>query len=483
MSAVTMKAGSVQMTTRRVTTKLSSLRCSGASRRRQQQQSRPRLLESKGKGSVACASSSEIEDRVFSDDDSSSSSRRGKGEGKGKGQGSETERVESLRSELEASLDETSEGLRERVSTLEVATREAVALESSFDIDAEALEASSAATAEVVDTRGDQGSGEGAEDNDTAMKWTFKTVGSIALVNLAAALFGSNQVLIKLTETEISPSTLNFVRFGIAALAFLPFGIKTGAWGKKKLKSAALELGTYLFVGYTAQVLGLGITSASRGAVMAEFSVLVVPLWARLSGQKIPKIVWYAATLALFGVALVTESDGGSGFNHGDALCFLSAICFGTHVFRTEQRTATMDNKDLPGLISLELALLTVFSGVYELVDLSMHNTEGLMALNPQQVMYHLEHLPWLNLVAMGMGTTALTLFIEINALQNISSTLASLIYTTEPLWGSFFAVVFLKEHFSNLGYLGAFLIVGSTAYATVKGGVVKQTEKVAHTD
>jgi len=321
-----------------------------------------------------------------------------------------------------------------------------------------------------------EGEGEG-------MKWTFATVGSIALVNLAAALFGSNQVLIKLTETEISPSTLNLVRFGIAATAFLPLGIKTGAFKKPKLLKAALELGSYLFIGYTAQVLGLGITSASRGAVMAEFSVLVVPVWARLSGQKIPNIVWYCAVIALFGVALVTESDGGSGFNHGDALCFLSAAMFGTHVFRTEQRTATIDNKDLPGLISLELLLLTALSGVYELWDFGTHNPGGLAAINAQNVTYHLQHLPWLNLVAMGMGTTALTLFIEINALQNISSTLASLIYTTEPLWGAFFASVFLHEHFGNLGYLGAALIVGSTAYATVKGGVVKQTEKVAHTD
>mmetsp|Transcript_31568 Transcript_31568/g.68235 ORF Transcript_31568/g.68235 Transcript_31568/m.68235 type:complete len:558 (+) Transcript_31568:323-1996(+) len=318
-----------------------------------------------------------------------------------------------------------------------------------------------------------EGEGEG-------MKWTFATVGSIALVNLAAALFGSNQVLIKLTETETSPSTLNLVRFGIAALAFLPFGIKTGAFKRPKLLTAATELATYLFIGYTAQVLGLGMTSASRGAVMAEFAVLIVPFWAKLSGEKIPNIVWYASVIALLGVVLVTEADGASsGFNLGDSLCLLSACCFGTHVFRTEKRTASIDNKDLPGLISLELTLLTLLSGVYELVDFSLHNPGGLQALDVQKVSYSLAHLPWTNLAAMGMGTTALTLFIEINALQNISSTLASLIYTTEPLWGAFFAAVFLKEKFGGLGYLGAAMIVGSTAYATVKGGVVKQTEKV----
>jgi drug/metabolite transporter (DMT)-like permease len=310
------------------------------------------------------------------------------------------------------------------------------------------------------------------------MKWTFATVGSIALVNLAAALFGSNQVLIKITETEISPSTLNFLRFGIAALAFLPIGLKSGAWTKKQLRDTAMELSTYLFVGYTAQVIGLGMTSASRGAVMAEFAVLIVPLWAKLSGQKIPNLVWYCAAIALVGVAMVTSTGADGGFNQGDALCMLSACCFGTHVFRTEQRTATMDNKDLPGLISLELAMLTVLSGVYEVADFGLHNPGGLMAFDPQQTLKHLGELPWPNLALMGMGTTAFTLWIEITALQNISSTLASLIYTTEPLWGAFFAAICLKEKFGGLGYLGAFLIVSSTMYATVKGGITKETKK-----
>jgi drug/metabolite transporter (DMT)-like permease len=316
------------------------------------------------------------------------------------------------------------------------------------------------------------------EEGDSPMKWTFATVGSIALVNLAAALFGSNQVLIKITETEISPSTLNFLRFGIAALAFLPIGLKSGAWTKKQLRDTAMELSTYLFVGYTAQVIGLGMTSASRGAVMAEFAVLIVPLWAKLSGQKIPNLVWYCAAIALVGVAMVTSTGADGGFNQGDALCMLSACCFGTHVFRTEQRTATMDNKDLPGLISLELAMLTVLSGVYEVADFGLHNPGGLMAFDPQQTLKHLGELPWPNLALMGMGTTAFTLWIEITALQNISSTLASLIYTTEPLWGAFFAAICLKEKFGGLGYLGAFLIVSSTMYATVKGGITKETKK-----
>lgn len=318
------------------------------------------------------------------------------------------------------------------------------------------------------------------EEKDSPMKWTFATVGSIALVNLAAALFGSNQVLIKVTEAEISPSTLNFLRFGIAALAFLPIGLKGGAWAKKHLRDTAMELSTYLFVGYTAQVLGLGMTSASRGAVMAEFAVLIVPLWAKLSGQKIPNLVWYCAAIALVGVAMVTSTGADGGFNYGDALCMLSACCFGTHVFRTEQRTATMDNKDLPGLISLELAMLTVLSGVYEVADFGLHHPGGLMAFDPQQTLTHLGELPWPNLALMGMGTTAFTLWIEITALQNISSTLASLIYTTEPLWGAFFAAICLKEKFGGLGYLGAFLIVSSTMYATVKGGITKETKEKA---
>ena len=69
--------------------------------------------------------------------------------------------------------------------------------------------------------------------------------------------------------------------------------------------------------------------------------------------------------------------------------------------------------------------------------------------------------LPWLEIAFMGLGTTALTLFIEMNSLKHVSATLAALIYSAEPLWGAGFAWVLLGDRWGGQGWVGAALIVG----------------------
>ena len=55
-------------------------------------------------------------------------------------------------------------------------------------------------------------------------------------------------------------------------------------------------------------------------------------------------------------------------------------------------------------------------------------------------------NLPLPNLLYMGVATTALTLWIEMEALKEVSAPLAALIYTTEPLWGAGLAYAFMGD-------------------------------------
>jgi len=215
---------------------------------------------------------------------------------------------------------------------------------------------------------------------------------------------------------------------------------------------------------------------------MMEFAVLVVPFLSRLSGKKIDKVVWWSAFAALVGVAMVTNSGDGGSFNLGDLLCILSATCFGIHVFRSEDKVEGLQEGDIRGLVAAQLAVLAVGSGIYGAGDYLLHNGMD-FAAHPSaslgSALNYLHDLPWLNLMFMGLGTTAFTIWIEITALKDISSTLAALIYTTEPLWGATFAAVILHENFGALGYAGAALIVGSTCFATLKGNMAKDNTQL----
>ena len=59
------------------------------------------------------------------------------------------------------------------------------------------------------------------------------------------------QVVIKLAEADMSPSTLSALRFGIAALCFAPAALR--GLRKRDLRATALELGVWLFGALSAE--------------------------------------------------------------------------------------------------------------------------------------------------------------------------------------------------------------------------------------
>ena len=133
-------------------------------------------------------------------------------------------------------------------------------------------------------------------------------------INLGAALFGSNMVAVKLAQgAGASPAALSAGRFALAAAVFLPSAVSAlwppqeGGGGRESredetekeelkeedskrrgnppaaaspslLAGAGLELGLYLFGGYTGQAIGLSLTTASKGAFASAFTVLAVPI-------------------------------------------------------------------------------------------------------------------------------------------------------------------------------------------------------------
>eukprot|EP01025_Chloroclados_australasicus_P015140 TRINITY_DN1720_c0_g2_i1.p1 TRINITY_DN1720_c0_g2~~TRINITY_DN1720_c0_g2_i1.p1 ORF type:complete len:445 (+),score=42.69 TRINITY_DN1720_c0_g2_i1:161-1336(+) len=300
------------------------------------------------------------------------------------------------------------------------------------------------------------------------------SVKGMVLLNIGAALFGSNQVAIKTTEEVLAPSALSAIRFLIAAVVFFPNVIQ--GLRKPELRLAALELGCWLFGGYQAQAIGLATTTAARGAFTGTFTVLAVPILVGLSGRRIPFSTWAAAVVAIFGVGLLTTSGGD--FDVGDAWCIASAILFGVHKFRTESVTARFKS-ETRDLIAVQLFVLGVLSSLFT-IPLIMDNLSSGYGL--QDMVQGLTSLPWQSLCYMGLATTALTLWIEMESLKEVSAPLAALIYTAEPLWGALFAWMLLDERWGATGWVGAALIVSSSLFCQLVGEKPEKVEQSQQT-
>ncbi len=107
----------------------------------------------------------------------------------------------------------------------------------------------------------------------------------------------------------------------------------------------------------------------------------------------------------------------------------------------------------------------------------NLHSNSNLSCACAEHLLAAAEGLPWPALAFMGLATTAFTLSVEMHALKSVSSPLAALIYTAEPLWGALFAWVLLGERWGPTGWAGAALIIASTLAAQFLGGSEKTKE------
>ena len=306
----------------------------------------------------------------------------------------------------------------------------------------------------------------------------------VFFMNVASCLFGTNQVVIKqVADAGVDDFTQMFLRFAVAAVPLVPF-IYQGAKGSnsKELLRGATHLGTILAVGYFLQIIGLEGTTSAKGALTSTFTVLSVPVFAGLAGQRVPWFTWPASVAAMVGVGLLTGGDG-SPFVAGDAVCILSAIIFGYHTLTSSKYARLFEDQELP-FISFQIGVVAAESGLWKLGEMGYqgfreHAANGFAISNVDIANVDIAafithtsdvaaHLPWPALLWMGLATTSFTLWIEFLALKNVSASTCALIYTAEPLWGALFAWHFMGDRWGAAGWLGAALIVGASVGSQV---------------
>mmetsp|Transcript_27517 Transcript_27517/g.42962 ORF Transcript_27517/g.42962 Transcript_27517/m.42962 type:complete len:237 (+) Transcript_27517:1295-2005(+) len=125
----------------------------------------------------------------------------------------------------------------------------------------------------------------------------FGRIGPVAILNLITVLWGSQHAIIKIAvdpETGGTVSSLNLLRFMIAAFVFLPFAppstfqtveggdiqqVKVGGEKDERLGiwSARAEMGFWRFLGFAMQSAGLQFTTASRNTFLLHLNVKLAP--------------------------------------------------------------------------------------------------------------------------------------------------------------------------------------------------------------
>ena len=302
-----------------------------------------------------------------------------------------------------------------------------------------------------------------------------------ALLLICSVLYGTNFPLGRLMNDALPASAATSTRMALASVALSPFLFQL----KPELRNTAAVCGTFTALGYISQSIALVDTPAATVSFLGALVVIVCPALAVVVDKKkmgfadAPQ-TWIAAITCLIGVGVLElGGEGGLGdAGWGDVWSLLQAVGFGTSFFITERMMAKEPSQALP-ITAMQCAMSAGFAGIWAGLDgigfmdgaLSFGSPHGAWLLD--ESMKHTFTLPGLFFddsfrnVALaaaftGFITTAGNRVGETIALGKLSSSEASVLLATEPLWAAVFASFLINEQLSLWDGVGGALIVAA---------------------
>jgi len=299
-----------------------------------------------------------------------------------------------------------------------------------------------------------------------------------ALLLACSVLYGTNFPLGRLMNDSLPASAATSSRLLLASVALSPFLFQV----KPSLRSSALLCGAFTAMGYISQSIALVDTPAATVSFLGALVVIVCPVLAvavdkkKMGFSDAPQ-TWISAVLCLVGVGLLElGGDGGLEVGWGDFWSILQAVGFGTSFFITERMMAKEPTQALP-ITAVQCSVSALLAAIWAGLD-GTGALNGLFSFGGPYGSWLLDEnvsssftLPGLffdPLLVKVAAAAAFTGFIttagnrvgETTALGKLSSSEASVLLATEPLWAALFANFLIGESLGLWDGVGGALIV-----------------------
>lgn len=269
---------------------------------------------------------------------------------------------------------------------------------------------------------------------------------------IATIFFGMTYVLTKIClnySTELHIISFRFLIAFVISLIFLQrkiFPLKI----KEILYS--LILSVLLFMVFITMTIGVKYTTATNASFLISLSVIFIPFFSWIFNKEKPKkSIFIVLIIALIGIMLLTL-DKNLEFHIGDILCLICSLLFSFHVLITE-RFVKNNNPITLGVLQFGGVAILSFLVQYPIEKFTLPKNEKF----------------WISLMILSVFCTALAYIIQTVSQKKLSSTLIGLILSLEPIFSGIFGYFILNEYLSLQQYMGAFLLLISIIYVTVK--------------
>lgn len=290
----------------------------------------------------------------------------------------------------------------------------------------------------------------------------MKHWGGCALLLFAAMAWGSGFAVAKSALEALPPCLVLLLRFGGACLALLPFVWKRLRAAPVRTWKVGAAVGLCIFSGHLFQFLGLRFTTAGKSAFLSAVYVVLVPFLIWAAGRRRPTR-WNlaAAVLCLVGVGVISL-DGGLSIGAGEALTLLGGVGFALQI-----AALSLYARDCDMLVITFVSMLV--SAVCAAVPAL------LLEARPAGI-----SLPVAGAVVyLAVVCSALSFSAQNTGVRHVPAALATILMSTEAVFGCLTGVLLLHEAVSGRMLLGSGLIVAALLTCDLGG---KPRAKNIHT-
>lgn len=326
--------------------------------------------------------------------------------------------------------------------------------------------------------------------------FTFAFLWPRVLLLVCSVLYGINFPVGRLMNESLPASAATSTRMLLASIALSPFLFQL----KPQLRGTAVICGSFTALGYITQSIALVDTPAATVSFLGALVVIICPILAVVFEKKkmgfadAPQ-VWISSLLCLVGVGILELAGGGeaveavatsaaagagglfSGYDvgWGDFWSALQAVGFGTSFFFTERMMAKEPSQAL-SITAAQCGMSALLSAIWAVLD-GVGAFNGAFSVGPHGAwlldesvrasftlpgMFFSDGFRACALAALFTGfiTTAGNRVGETMALGKLSSSEASVLLATEPIWAAVFANLIVGEQLGYNDVVGGGLIV-----------------------
>ena len=271
------------------------------------------------------------------------------------------------------------------------------------------------------------------------------------LMLITAAIWGFAFVAQRQGMETMGPFLFNGVRFLIGVVTLLPV-----IWylskkpqknhkaevSTKKLVFAGTIAGLLLFGAISFQQVGLQYTTAGKSGFITGLYIFFVPLIGLFFGQRTGSGTWLGATIALFGLYLLSIKEDFS-IAEGDLLQLICAVFFAAHVLVIGYLAKRMD----PLKISLVQYLVCGFISLFIAVVIEVISWDMIVATT-------------IPLLYAGIMSSGIAYTLQVVAQQHAHSSHAAIILSLEGAFAVLGGWLILDEQLPMRGLLGCALML-----------------------